>query len=915
MAQEGRPAEKADHVRAGEIILENLPDPRCVFVFPAEVSARFWLRRFFSFSSTLDAERFISWDRFKETCFRYSAGSRAVTGAVRTLFTAAFLERNRQERLLQALIPTRYADGSPAFQRSLERILPTLNRPGAFTSLSAAKAADLNLLYREYRAFLSREKLYEPGWTRPAFTAGGRRYLIFFPQVIRDYGLYTPLLAAEPAVKTIASPPRDTDTLLLSFENSEEELRWLLLRIAALLDKGTDPEEIVVSAAGLEDLEELLRRGSLLYEVPLRIHGGRPLASQPEARFFTSLSDCVSSGFTLDSVKSLLLDHALPWREAELIRSLIRFGIDHRLLSASVEPQVWRSAFRRAEISGLLPPGKLAALRTFYSGLQAGCRSIVNAGSFNRLKEALAAFTAQFFTGAEWNSAGRKRFEYALRILDELVEAETLLPGSARPFRLWYNSLAQRPYVAPEPGTGVAVYPYRVAAGINPDYHFIVNASQQGTRQVIRHFPFLSIDEEEELPDAELDLSAGYIDLYAASGQTVSFSYARGGTESGQLPPASFVIRGRITAAPQAQAQPGDDLYSAERSAWAGGDFPATLFDLQQRGFAAARGSVLQPKTFDLAAGGRAQPPPPSVAAAGPEEPAGWLRITPTALESFRACPFRFLLQRDAGIEEVDYRPPLFSPRETGELMHRVFQLLNEELLGRNLSLEAENLPLLRKLTTGALKEAEAGHIRSRPLPPAPIWKLLLSRIGRLVLRAVERECAGPPGPGQVPLFAEHRLQLRLREEAVLLSGKIDRISTRDEETVLLDYKKNRLPSKTDIFGPEPVSFQMPFYLLLMEENGLPASRAVYYSLEQQRFLTVWERPEEGLDTEGSRLLEKVAAMVRDIRGGAYPALRQGGPPCRNCAFRGVCRARYALRAGGARRDASRDAGAAEGGS
>jgi RecB family exonuclease len=900
MAEKQRVAEKADHVKAGKIILEHLPDPRRVFVFPAEVSARFWLRRSFSFASTLDAGRFISWDRFKETCFRYSAGSRMVTDAVRTLFAAAFLERNRRDHLLQSLIPVRHADNSPAFQRSLERILPTLHRLHAATSLSPAKTADLNLLYREYRTFLSRERLTEPGYNRPVFAAGGRRYLLFFPQVLQDYALYSTMLTAEPAVAAVNPPPRSTDTRLLAYENSEEELRRLFLQIAALLDRGVDPEEIVISAANLESLEELLRRMSLLYEVPLRIHGGRALAAQPEARFFTSLNDCVSSGFTLDAVKSLLLDHALPWREQELIRSLIRFGIDHRLVSGAAEPQVWRSAFHRAARSGalaygILPGGELGALRGFYARLQAGCRSIVNAGSFSRLKESLAAFTAQFFSAPDWDSAGRKRFEYALRILDELIEAESFLPGCAGPFSLWRGSLEQRPYVAPEPGTGVLVYPYRVAAGINPDYHFIINASQQNTRQVVKHFPFLSLDEEEALPGAELDLSAHHIDLYAVSGRTVSFSYARGADESGQLPPASFVIRGRIVPAAAGQAQPAADLYTAERAAWAGGKLPPALFQLQLRGFAAAERSVLLPKTFDLAAGAAAQPPP-DLLSAGPEMAEGWLRITPTALESFQACPFRFLIQRGAKIEEEEYQPPLFSARETGELMHRVFQIFNEALLQRNLSLEEKNIPLIGELLAAALAEAGAGHARSHPLPPAPIWRLLLRRIEQLVRFQVELECGGPPGPGQTLLFAEHRLQLGIPGEAVILTGKIDRISRRGEEIMLLDYKKNRLPSKTDIFGSEPVSFQMPFYLYLMEENGLPAARAVYYSLEQQRFLTVWER-EEGLEDGSGRLLEQISCMVRDVRAGLYPSLRRSGPACRTCAFRGVCRARYALRA------------------
>ncbi len=177
-------------MKTGELIHQNLSDPRCVFVFPAEITARFWLKKSFSFAPTLDARRFISWDQFKETAFHYEAAGKAVTPSIRALFIADFLERNRHERLLRQIIPAHHADNSAAFQQSLERILPTLHRLRGISSLAAGKDKDLHLLLREYTAMLARENLFEPGFNHPGFRAGGRRYLIFFPEVIRDCMAY-----------------------------------------------------------------------------------------------------------------------------------------------------------------------------------------------------------------------------------------------------------------------------------------------------------------------------------------------------------------------------------------------------------------------------------------------------------------------------------------------------------------------------------------------------------------------------------------------------------------------------------------------------------------------------------------------------------------------------------------------------
>jgi RecB family exonuclease len=887
-------------VNIAELIHRNLSDSRRVFVFPAEISARFWLKKSLAFAPTLDARRFLSWDQFKKTAFCYPAAGKAATAAVRTLFIAGFLEQNRRQGRLETLIPPDHAGNSPAFQQSLERILPTLHRLREIPSLAAGKKRDLDLLFREYTALLAREKLFEPGYTLPEFIPGGRRYLLFFPDVIQDYSLYDGLLAREAGITTVSPPPRGADTPLLAFENSDEELRWLLLRIAALLDAGVDAQEIVVSAASLETLEDPLRRGSLLYEIPLRFHGARALAGYPEARFFTSLAECAASGFALEPCQALLLDHALPWRDRSLARRLIRFGSDYRLISAAGEKDLWQSAFRRAARSGT-PPGELAALRAFYSKLSARCLGIVGAGSFARLKEALAAFTGDLFSAPEWSATGKKRFEYALRVLDELMEAEPHLPGCPRPFALWQNSLRQRPYVARESGGGIAVYPYRVASGIYPDYHFIINASQQATRHVVKRLPFLSLDEEELMAGAEQDFSPHHIDLYAASGRNVSFSYARGGLESSQLPPASFVIRGRIIDAADQRRLLAADPYGTEQAAWAGAEFPAAVFQLQRQGFAAAERSVLLPRTRDYAAGAPADPVLAAALAAEMADSAGFLRITPTALEAFRGCAFRFLLQRGAGIEELEYRPPLFTPRESGELMHRIFQVFNQELMRRRLEMRVENLPLFAELLTRALAAAAAGYARSRPLPPRPVWRLLLDRIGKLIRGAVELECHSLPG--QELLFAEHRLELRRNEDRVLLSGKIDRISRLGGEQLLLDYKKNRLPSPADIFGDDPVSFQMPFYIHLMRENDLPVSRALYYSLEQQSLRPVFSvrgksmTDPEGLESCLAGLAERIGEMARGIRGGLYPAASEPeGRKCGSCGFRGVCRERYALR-------------------
>ena len=82
------------------IIQKNLTDCASVFVFPSEITARFWLKKSFQYSSSraVSAKRFQSWDQFKKSVFRYPADLKPVNQALRILFIDRLLEENRQTR-------------------------------------------------------------------------------------------------------------------------------------------------------------------------------------------------------------------------------------------------------------------------------------------------------------------------------------------------------------------------------------------------------------------------------------------------------------------------------------------------------------------------------------------------------------------------------------------------------------------------------------------------------------------------------------------------------------------------------------------------------------------------------------------------------------------------------------------------
>jgi len=109
-------------------------------------------------------------------------------------------------------------------------------------------------------------------------------------------------------------------------------------------------------------------------------------------------------------------------------------------------------------------------------------------------------------------------------------------------------------YGPQEPEAGVGVYAFPVSAGISPQHHFVIGASQQATRRPVKPLPFLGAHEEEALGLAgqELDLAEARLWLYCLGAEGVRFSYARRSPGRSHLPPGLFVGARRCATRPPA---------------------------------------------------------------------------------------------------------------------------------------------------------------------------------------------------------------------------------------------------------------------------------------------------------------------------------------------------------------------------
>ena len=287
--------------------------------------------------------------------------------------------------------------------------------------------------------------------------------------------------------------------------------------------------------------------------------------------------------------------------------------------------------------------------------------------------------------------------------------------------------------------------------------------------------------------------------------------------------------------------------------------------------------------------------------------------VSPTSLESWATCPFRYLLQRVLRVREVE-RPEAtdrIGPLERGRLVHNVLAEFLDGVEPRT----APDQPwddaergLLLAIGERYCNEAESEGLTGRPL----LWKLDRRRILRelegfldtdeeirgalgVMPRAGARELAfgfgGDSGAPATITLADGRV--------VRFHGYIDRVDQAPSGSpiVVFDYKTGRPedPAKGLERGNK---LQLPVYALAMAGDDRKADVHAYYWSTRafdMGALAGIKLDEPTLD----QFTDNVSTIVEGIGAGVFPAFpdkpRQDGrgretwENCCYCAFDRVC--------------------------
>ena len=910
------------------VLKDKIADQNVRFVFPSQTAAGLWAQKTCTLGivRSVAAGRFLAWDRFKEELIRErETGRRPASLVMRKLFADALLRRNAEAPFLKSLVPAECAKEGGIFVSFIARLLPSL----AFWEKLAGKAGnvyrggddedrDYSALKKEYSAFLERYGLFEPSWEELKIKEGNERYVIFFPELIEDFAEYDALLL-EPRF-TRVNTEISGRPLCLEYESAREEIRAAVLELQRLHEEeGLPYEDMAVSVPELEEMEPNLLKEFTLRHIPFTRRAGKKLGETGAGRLFPLVNECASSDFSFNSLKALVLNDRIPWKERETNKKLIRFGIKYNCVSAYVQDgkqvDIWEEAFREGFSDG----GR--ELQLYYGELKRRARALAGSKNFLDIRKNYFAFRRGLLDMEMISDEDNAILGRCVEELSSLIELEekfnepSLVPAS--PFGFFLSCLDEQEYVKANQKPGVNIFRWRVAAASPFACHFVLNASQSAASVLYQPMKFLRPDKRKRLGLEDSDATGAFITLCGAWKEGSFKSWSRISSSkmsfSGWAIPHSFFAHGNTVSAPASPPDP----YSEERRFWKEkGDSLAKIYPLQKHSYELWKNKLaLRGEKYSFFT----SPVPAStvrelVENAFPRED-GCLVVTPTEdLNVYYACAVKWLYLRVFRAKEFSLEAALLDDMALGTLYHKILERLFIKIKNEDRVFDSRHLNDYKswalEITKTAIRENRAfkGPL-AVPLVSPQAWGMAKKLAGVL-----EKEADNFSGYE----VKELEMKVNYKTEDLLVKGYIDRVSVSpDGEPVIVDYKTSDPPVQIPVEKLQEIplsEFQMPLYIKLYEKEmnsgeagaaeATEVKGAYFYSINGKRIKIVMGKSSGAKSKAPSReeysgVLEaaekQIEEFAKKVKALDFVPRDMKLEDCFKCMYRAACRRTYNL--------------------
>lgn len=256
------------------------------------------------------------------------------------------------------------------------------------------------------------------------------------------------------------------------------------------------------------------------------------------------------------------------------------------------------------------------------------------------------------------------------------------------------------------------------------------------------------------------------------------------------------------------------------------------------------------------------------------------LRLSASAAESLRDCPYRFFALHVLKLREVDELDAEVEKRDYGTWLHDVLRDFHTERTAPR----AVDDDCAQLHAAGVARRDALGLDEAEFVPFAASFAAFVPRYVEWLHR---REA-----DGAVWRDAEREFVRPLPElPRVELYGRIDRIDTRERPAPaeeLIDYKTGSADKLREKVRRPLEDTQLAFYAALLQPQARAPLHAMYLALDSSRGIE--EHEHKDVERSATALVEGLTHDLVRLQGGApMPALGTG-PSCTFCAARGLCR-------------------------
>ncbi|PCI36455.1 MAG: hypothetical protein COB53_09585 [Elusimicrobia bacterium] len=275
--------------------------------------------------------------------------------------------------------------------------------------------------------------------------------------------------------------------------------------------------------------------------------------------------------------------------------------------------------------------------------------------------------------------------------------------------------------------------------------------------------------------------------------------------------------------------------------------------------------------------------------------------LSPSALESFSSCPFKFFSEKLLGLKSVE------EPSASGELLPwvqgQLYHAILEDFyarLGKSGFWKEKDAPWNSDLDASIAEIFKANNWRTIGVYPV-LWEGEMRRMRSQLRRMVPMDIELLKAMGLTPVLFEAKLTAKVG--GVRIRGIVDRVDkTEDGQYRVVDYKSRWHKPKLKTLVGEMSLLQAPLYQeLLVGDPSVGASPdsiegAAYIAIEDSLETTSfpWMQEFTGSDWRSSReeVLDNVKKFLGQMRRGEFPiAPGEGrGGACEYCDYAFACR-------------------------